>query len=110
MDKIAETKKEMRLKAWAEMYAEYQDSGMTVTAWCEERGLSVKTFYYRLRKIREAALEKQEQHQIVPIATQPINIPPSEPSGIKISGNGIMIELPESISAETITAVLKGLQ
>jgi len=55
-------------------------------------------------------LEKQEQHQIVPIATHPINILSSEPSGIKISGNGIMIELPESISVETITAVLKGLQ
>ena len=28
MDKIAEKKKEMRLKAWTEMYAEYQVSGM----------------------------------------------------------------------------------
>lgn len=48
MDKIAETKREQRLKIWSEMYEEYQDSRETVTAWCKEQGLSIKTFYYRL--------------------------------------------------------------
>lgn len=110
MDKIAETKREIRLKAWAQMYAEYQESGNTVTAWCEERGLSVKTFYYRLRKVREVALEQTEKHRIVPIVSQPINMLSSEPSSIKISSNGIMVELSENVSAETITTILRGLR
>lgn len=42
MDKIAEAKKEIRLKEWTHMYAEYQESGKTVTAWCKEQGLSIK--------------------------------------------------------------------
>lgn len=61
MDKIAEVKKEMRLKEWKQMYAEYQESGKTVTKRCKEQGLSIETFYYRLRKIREAALKQTEK-------------------------------------------------
>ncbi|MGN0684375.1 MAG: IS66 family insertion sequence element accessory protein TnpA [Oscillospiraceae bacterium] len=48
------------------MYSEYQASGQTVQRWCEENNLSTKTFYYWLRKLREAAI-KQEQHEIVPV-------------------------------------------
>ena len=74
--------------------------------WFSEQGISIKIFYYRLRKLRKAVLEQTETHQIVPIATQPINIPSSEPLGIKIIENGIMVELPENVSTETITAIL----
>lgn len=101
MDKIAETKRAIRLREWSEMYRVYQSSGKTVSAWCTEQELSVKTFYYRLRKIRESALETTEKHEIVPMQST---------SCIKISGNGIAVELPENISAETITTILQGLK
>lgn len=110
MDKITEVKKEMRLKEWTQMYVEYQESGKTVTEWCKERELSIKTFYYRLRKIREAALKQTEKHQIVPITTQPAMQSQNKSSCIKISGNGIMVELSENISTEMITVILRGLQ
>jgi len=109
MDKITATKKELRLKSWAKMYAEYQSSGKTVSAWCNECVLSIKMFYYRLRKIREAAMEQAETHQIVPITANEISSA-HEPTSIKIHSNGITIELSENISTETITAVLRGLQ
>lgn len=60
MDKIEETKRVMRLREWSEMYRAYQESGKTVAVWCSEQKLSVKTFYYRLRKVRESALESTE--------------------------------------------------
>ena len=110
MDKITATKKELRLKSWAEMYAEYQSSGKTVAEWCDEQKLSAKTFYYRLRKVREAAMEQTETHQIVPITANYETSFAHEPTSIKIHSNGITIELPENISTETITAVLRGLQ
>ena len=109
MDKIATTKRAVQHKAWAEMYAAYQASGKTMREWCSEQGIAIKTFYYRLRKLREAALEQTETHQIVPIAAN-LEIPSSREHSIKISGNGIMVELPESISAETITVILRGLR
>ena len=110
MDKIAETKRAMRLREWSEMYRAYQASGKTVAQWCSEQELSVKTFYYRLRKIREAALESGEKHEIVPLSPLPEAVPMHSTACIKISGNGIAVELPENVSAETITAVLRGLR
>lgn len=110
MDKIAETKRAMRLREWTEMYRAYQASGKTVSEWCEEQGLSPKTFYYRLRKVREAALEDGEKHEIVPLSPTPSALSMNNISCIKISGNGIAVELPENTSAETIIAILQGLK
>ena len=110
MDKIATTKRAVQHKAWAEMYATYQESGKTVREWCSEQGIVTKTFYYRLRKLREEALEQAGSHQIVPIATNFETPSVNEIASIKIQSNGITIELPENICAETITAILRGLR
>lgn len=110
MDKIAETKRTIRLREWSEMYRAYRESGKTVSVWCKEQKLSPKTFYYRLRKIRESVLECSEKHEIVPLSPSPITMPMQSASCIKISGNGIAVELPEHISAEIITAILQGLK
>lgn len=62
MDKIAEAKKEMRLKEWTQMYAEYQESGNTVTAWCKKQGLSKKpsiTDFERYMKARQDVMSRE---------------------------------------------------
>lgn len=41
---------------------------MTVKAWCELHDINIKTYYYWLRKIRKAALEKSP----VPAASLPV--------------------------------------
>ena len=43
-----------------------QESGMTVTAYCAQNGINIKTYYYRLRKVREQCLESEPA--IVPVA------------------------------------------
>jgi len=110
MDKIATTKRAVHHKAWAEVYAAYQASGKTVSEWCSEQGIVIKTFYYRLRKIREAALDQAGSHRIVPIATNLETPSVNETASIKVQSNGITIELPENIATETITAILRGLR
>ncbi|MBO5320182.1 MAG: hypothetical protein J6B01_10320 [Ruminococcus sp.] len=50
MDKISETKREIRLTEWQRQYEEYQKSGQTVQKWCSENNANIKTFYYRLKK------------------------------------------------------------
>ena len=111
MDEIAEAKKQLELRNWQMMYSEYQASGQTVRQWCAEQNLSTKTFYYRLRKLREATI-KQEQHEIVPVNADAgsMNIPTAAAEGvIRITGRGITAELPQDISLELLTALLKGL-
>ena len=57
MDKIKVVKSQLRLQQWAERISECQASSMTVVAWCEAHDINVKTYYYWLRKVREATVE-----------------------------------------------------
>ena len=110
LSRISEAKKRIRLEAWAEMYREYLRSGKTIKAWCEENGIARMTFHNRLRQIREAALEPK--HEIVPVNAEAgsMNIPAVASEGaIRITGRGITAELPQDISPELLTALLKGL-
>ena len=44
-----------RLRHWAEKIGQCRNSGMTVTAWCENQNINIKSYYYWQRKVREAA-------------------------------------------------------
>ena len=57
MDKIKRVKAQLRLQQWAERISECQASTMTVAAWCEAHDINIKTYYYWLRKVREATVE-----------------------------------------------------
>ena len=112
MDKIAEVKQVVRHDNWKRMYEEYQRSGMKVNDWCVMQGLSVKTFYYRLKVIREEMLNETNQHDIVPVMKCKTEMPTDmsttkSDEKIHINGNGIEIELPTTISAELMTAILR---
>ena len=110
MDKITEAKKQVKLRNWQMMYSEYQASGQTVRQWCEEKNLSTKTFYYRLRKLREAII-KQELHEIVPVrdSVEETEAPTDNTGVIRITGRGIAVELPLDISPELLTVLVKEL-
>ena len=60
-------KNQVKLQNWAAELQTYNSSGMTVQQWCAENGISVKTYYYRLRKVREAMLS---EIRVVSIGTQ----------------------------------------
>lgn len=110
MDKIGRTKQELRLRSWMDMYTEYQASGKTVQAWCSENDVNIKTFYYRLRKVREAMLEPSERNDIVPVIPVVPDFEKAWADVIKITGNGITIEVPETVSAETLLIILRGIR
>ena len=110
MDKISRTKQELRLRAWSDMYVKYQASGKTVQAWCTENDVNIKTFCYRLKKVREAIPEPSERHEIVPMKPDVPDFEKAVADVIRITGNGIKIELPETISSETLEIVLRGMR
>ena len=59
---VTEFKQEYRLRQWGEIIKEQQQSGQTVKAWCSEKGISTKTYYYRLRKVREAICQNVREN------------------------------------------------
>ena len=75
--KISEVKREYQLQEWSGMHRERKESGLSVRAWCSEHGISEHVYYYRLRKLRQAACLALEQAQPVQLAEVPLS--PKEP-------------------------------
>lgn len=61
---IQKLNKSGRLSEWAQMASQCRNSGMTVSAWCAEHGISTKTYYYRLRRVCDAIPEKTKPEKL----------------------------------------------
>ena len=70
--KISEVKQEFQLQEWSGMLREQKESGLSVKQWCQERGLAEHIYYYRLRKLRQAACTALEQAQPLQLAEVPL--------------------------------------
>ena len=121
MSTIREVKMELHRQEWAEDIAECQSSGMKIADWCRMKGISMNTYYRRLRSVRTALLEKSEQ-SIVPLSiaaesveleTNPI-VTPLNPvqkqDKVIIRKNGIEIELPHDTPEQMLLTLLRGLR
>ena len=60
------------------MLRQRKESGLFVKEWCREQGLAEHIYYYRLRKIRQAACTALEQAQPVQLAEVPLAPKPQE--------------------------------
>ena len=95
--KPSEVKREYQLQLWSSMIQERQASGLSIKNWCAERGLSENTYYYRLRKLREAACTTLETMQEATIAELPLA--PQEDLSVQIritTKTGTMVEIPNA--------------
>jgi len=54
------------------MLRQRKESGLSVKAWCQEQGLAEHVYYYRLRKLRQAACTALEQVQPLQLAEVPL--------------------------------------
>ena len=61
-----------------ERYAPGAESGLSVKAWCQERCLAEHIYYYRLRKLRQAACTALEQAQPLQLTEVPLAPKPEE--------------------------------
>lgn len=98
---IQTVKQEVRIRNWEAEVAACTSSGLTVQQWCRDNGISVKTYYYHLRKVREAMLS---ENTIVPLAA------PKKSGNIEINTNGINISVPTDCPAEALVTILKVLK
>ena len=70
--KISEVKQEYQLQEWSGMFRDQKESGLSVKEWCQERGLAEHIYYYRLRKLRQAACTALEKAQPIQLAEVPL--------------------------------------
>ena len=74
---ITAVKQDVRLREWAEQLEAQQASGLTVPQWCAENGIKTKSFYYRLRRVREQYIQSAQ-------AVVPLTVPQQQSADIRI--------------------------
>ena len=104
MNEIARVKKEIRLAQWAEMVRQRSESGLTVTDWCKQNGINLKTYYYRLKRMRQSLCNEIEQHDIVPV--EPTAGIETTVEKIELSVGDVKLSLPDDFNESTLRRLL----
>ena len=104
MNEIAKVKKDVKLAQWAEMVRSRNESGLTVREWCRQNDINLKTYYYRLKRLRQAVCNEIERHDIVPVKA----ISETEPTAekIELSMRDVKISLPDNFNENTLKRLL----
>lgn len=104
MNEIAKVKKEVKLAQWVEMVKSRNESGLTVTDWCKQNSINLKTYYYRLKRLRQAVCNEIEQHDIVPV--KPAEEPQSEGRNIELIVGDVKLSLPDNFNEDTLRRLI----
>lgn len=111
---------QVRIQQWTALIRDCQNRPceMTLDTWCGLHGINKATYYYRLRKVRQACLSavappKPEFVELsLPGTTKPDGPAENHSSGpvaILRGSNGLSLEILPTAPAELVNAVLKGM-
>ena len=119
MNEIMEIRQQVRLNQWSAMVQEREDSGLSVKAFCKETGIAPKTYYYRLRRLREAALKCAQSGNAQSALSQPELVQYTPPTGyvldptpqsIVIRTSSTTVEIPVTTNPEVVAAAVSFLK
>ena len=102
MENVIQIRNEYRRQQWAQIIQECQSSGLSNKEYCRQHGISEKSYYYWLRKLRSAAAESIPQ--IVEVEA------PAVEDKVYIRFRGAELTLSAGTDVEAIAAVLRSLQ
>lgn len=105
MGEIMEVRNGYRMEQWRQIIEDCQKSGLSNKAYCEQHGISEKTYYYWLRKLRRAVME-QTAPQIMEVKTER----GEQPEELYIRYRGAELTLPAETDIEAVAAILRSLQ
>lgn len=119
MDKLTTASHEFRLSLWTARIKECRASGMTVSAWCEQKNIGIKNYYYWMRKIKREAFEELSSQSIsaVTVSNLPvfskINLSTNESksrSSVTVHINDFAIDIQDGTSETTILNTLRAIR
>ena len=96
---------DLRLQNWTEVIRSKQESGLTNREFCAQHGIAEKTYYYWLRKVRQAALECAP-----PELVRLEGDSPSTDRMIRIRYGSAELKLPENVDLAAVAALLDSLR
>ena len=104
MADILAVRNEYRAQTWAMLIQECNNSGLTKREFCQQRGISEKSFYYWLRKLRSQMAEAAGP-QLVPLDTVSI-----AEDMLQIQYRGAELKLPSGVDINAVAALLRSIQ
>ena len=104
MADVLAVRDEYRAQNWAMVIQECSNSGLSNREFCRQRGISEKTFYYWLRKLRGQMVDAAVPQlvQLEPV-TEPEDL-------LQIQYRGAELKLPASVDMDAVAALLRSLQ
>lgn len=78
-----------------------RESGLTVSEWCRENNINLKTYYYHLRKIRKKLCEQ--------IAVPVMIVEDTNPT-VKLRIADVTAEITDSTSEQLITTIVRAIR
>ncbi len=104
MADILAVRNEYRAQTWAMLIQECNNSGLTKREFCQQRGISEKSFYYWLRKLRSQMAEAA--------GPQPVQLDPVSAAEdmLQIQYRGAEIKLPAGVDIDAVAALLRSIQ
>ena len=97
---------EYRAQNWTMVIQECSDSGLSNREFCRQRGISEKTYYYWLRKLRSQMAEVAGP-QLVQLEPAPV---PVQEDMLQIQYRGAELKLPAGVDMDAVAALLRSLQ
>ena len=104
MADVLAVRDEYRAQTWATLIQECSNSGLTKREFCQQRGISEKSFYYWLRKLRSQMAEAS-----VPQLVQ-LDPPVVSNDMLQIQYRGAELKLPVGVNMDAVAAILRSLQ
>ena len=104
MADVLAVRDEYRAQTWAMLIQECNNSGLTKREFCQQHGISEKSFYYWLRKLRSHMAETAGP-QLVQLESASL---PDDM--LQIQYRGAELKLPASVDIEAVAMLLRSLQ
>ena len=104
MADVLAVRDEYRAQNWAMLIQECNNSGLTKREFCQQRGISEKSFYYWLRKLRShmAEASRPQLVQLDPV--------PMQQDMLQIQYRGAELKLPAGVDIDAVSALLRAIQ
>ena len=104
MADVLAVRDEYRAQTWAMLIQECNNSGLTKREFCQQRGISEKSYYYWLRKFRNQMAEATAPRLVQ------LDPAPLQDDILQIQYRGAELKLPAGIDMDAVTALLRSLQ
>ena len=94
-------------EAWQQLIRQQEQSGMSASVFCEQQGLSTKTFYRRRKALRPGRAEKPQRFIKVKSKSLPASVSPSHE--MVLHYQKLKLQLSSSVDAGWVATLMKAL-